>query len=184
MFQRVLYLTSLIACVTAQATTLKFCYESKELLPHYRGEGILTPSEKPGAAIEIMQKLDEMLSNVHIEFVREPWKRCLNDLKLGKVDALIARHSVSREVFAKYPKTSKNELDNERAISSTATCFIHKKNVPLKWNGHELYLVNTRLKFEYFINLYKLNYFNSKYQIMCYWKRWQTFRKANFSMGN
>lgn len=140
MFQRVLYLTSLIACVTAQATTLKFCYESKELLPHYRGEGILTPSEKPGAAIEIMQKLDEMLSNVHIEFVREPWKRCLNDLKLGKVDALIARHSVSREVFAKYPKTSKNELDNERAISSTATCFIHKKNVPLKWDGHDLYV--------------------------------------------
>lgn len=140
MFQRFFYLTCLIACVTAQATTLKFCYESKELLPHYRGEGILTPSEKPGAAIEIMQKLDEMLSTVHIEFVREPWKRCLNDLKLGKVDALIARHSVSREVFAKYPKTSKNELDNERAISSTATCFIHKKNVPLKWDGHDLYV--------------------------------------------
>jgi len=138
MFQRFLYLICLTACVTAQATTLKFCYESKELLPHYRGEGVLTPSEKPGAAIEIAQKLDEMLSKVQIEFVREPWKRCLNDLKLGKVDALIARHSVSREAFAKYPKTTKNELDNERAISSTATCFIHKKNVPLKWNGHEL----------------------------------------------
>ncbi|MAD90523.1 MAG: hypothetical protein CMK64_12520 [Pseudoalteromonas sp.] len=138
MFQRFLYLICLTACVTAQATTLKFCYESKELLPHYRGEGVLTPSEKPGAAIEIVQKLDEMLSKVQIEFVREPWKRCLNDLKLGKVDALIARHSVSRETFAKYPKTINNELDNERAISSTATCFIHKKNVPLKWNGHEL----------------------------------------------
>jgi polar amino acid transport system substrate-binding protein len=138
MFQLFLYLICLTACVTVQATTLKFCYESKELLPHYRGEGVLTPSEKPGAAIEIVQKLDEMLSKVQIEFVREPWKRCLNDLKLGKVDALIARHSVSRESFAKYPKTTKNELDNERAISSTATCLIHKKNVPLKWDGNQL----------------------------------------------
>jgi polar amino acid transport system substrate-binding protein len=138
MFRRFLYLICLIACVTAQATTLKFCYESKELLPHYRGEGVLTPTEKPGAAIEIVQKLDEMLSNVQIQFVREPWKRCLNDLKQGKVDALIARHSSGREAFAKYPRTAKNELDNARAISSTATCFIHKKNVPIHWNGDEL----------------------------------------------
>ena len=138
MFQRYLYLIFLIACTTAQATTLKFCYESKELLPHYRGEGVLTPTEKPGAAIEIMQKLDDMLTNVQIQFVREPWKRCLNDLKQGKVDALIARYSSKRELFAKYPKNSSNKLDNSRAISSTATCFIHKKNVPIKWDGKNL----------------------------------------------
>ena len=138
MCQRFLYLICSICCLSAQASTLKFCYESKELLPHYRGEGVSTPSEKPGAAIEILQELDDMISNVQIQLVREPWKRCLNHLRQGKVDALIARHSLDREEFAKYPKTRNNKLDNECAISSTSTCFIHKKNVPLKWDGQEL----------------------------------------------
>jgi len=138
MLQRFLLLICVIACTSAQATTLKFCYESKELLPHYRGEGVIVPSERPGAAIEIIQALDSKVENIKVEFIREPWKRCLNDLKLGKVDALIARHSTGREGFAKYPKNQSGDLDPNKSVSTSATCFIHKKNLPLEWDGKTL----------------------------------------------
>ena len=122
----------------SEATTLNFCYESKELFPHYIGEGVHVPDKKPGAAIEMLQHLDSNFHNVQIRFVREPWNRCLNDLKLGKVDALIARYSEGRVKFAKYPKQNNGAIDTSRSFSNTSTCFIHSNNVLLEWDGQEL----------------------------------------------
>ena len=82
--------------------------------------------------------MDNNLEEINIILKREPWKRCLNDLEHGKVDALIARYSCNREGFAKYPKTSFDKIDTTKAFSNTATCFIHRKNVLLEWDGADL----------------------------------------------
>lgn len=121
-----------------ESHSLLFCYENKEVAPHYLGEGTNVPKQKPGAAIEIMQNLDVLLPNTQIQYVRAPWKRCLNDLKLGKVDALIGRYTEERAEFAIYPKDDKGELDVNKAFSTTSSCFIHDQDLDLSWDGNNL----------------------------------------------
>ena len=117
---------------------LRFCYENKELPPHYMGMGLTVPKVKPGAVIDIMQHLDNTLSNVTIVYIREPWKRCLKDLKLGKVDAVIGRYTNERNEFAQYPMADDINLNNALAFSRTSSCLIYHKDLNVKWDGKQL----------------------------------------------
>lgn len=125
---------------TAQANEqkLRFCYENQELFPHYLKNDAEVPKQNPGAAVEVMQVLDRKLPHTQIEFTRAPWKRCLNDLKLGKVDAVIGRYTPERAEFATYPRLMNGMVDTSKALSVTASCFIHDVSLPLKWDGTRL----------------------------------------------
>lgn len=118
--------------------TLRFCYENKEVPPHYMGEGLSVPESRPGAAIEIMQRLGKPIHNLDIDFVRKPWKRCLDELKKGKVDALIGRYSPQRGTFGVFPKSKNGTLNQDLAFSQTMSCFIYDQSISLQWDGKEL----------------------------------------------
>lgn len=126
------------AKASSSGQVLTFCYENQELFPHYLTNDIDVPEHKPGAAIEIMQKLDQQLTDLEFKFVRMPWKRCLNQLESGKVDALIGRYTDDRAKFAVYPRTNEGSLDNTKAISVTTSCFIHDNSLSLEWDGNKL----------------------------------------------
>lgn len=96
------------------------------------------PENKPGAAIETIQVIDQELKNVEVKFVRMPWKRCLSQLKQGKADAVIGRYTDERAEFAVFPMKKSGQLDTSKAISITESCFIHDKSVPLSWDGKNL----------------------------------------------
>lgn len=115
-----------------------FCYENKELFPHYLETDIEVPEHNPGAAIEVIQQLDKRLPQTRFKFVRAPWKRCLNHLESGKVDALIARHTEQRAAFAQYPRNALGQVDNNKAFSFTSSCFLYNKNLNLQWDGQRL----------------------------------------------
>lgn len=117
---------------------LRFCYENKEVPPHYMGEGLTVPKSRPGAAIEVIQRLGKTINNVDIEFIRKPWKRCLDELKKGKVDALIGRYSPERATYGIFPKQADGVLDDKLAFSRTMSCFIYDESLPLEWDGREL----------------------------------------------
>lgn len=129
---------SLIAEATSNVQKLRFCYEDQELFPHYLKNDANVPQHRPGAAIEIMQALDEKLSGTVVEFSRAPWKRCLNELKLGKVDALIGRYTPERAEFGMFPRGVNGAVDTAKALSVTSSCFIHDVSLPLKWDGVKL----------------------------------------------
>lgn len=117
---------------------LRFCYENKEVFPHYLNNDSDVPIHRPGAAIEIIQELDRKLPNTDIEFIRAPWKRCLKELKLNKVDAVIGRYTLERSEFAIYPRQVNGMIDTTKAFSTTSSCLIHDVSLPLKWDGKSL----------------------------------------------
>lgn len=129
---------SLKSEATSNVQKLRFCYENQELFPHYLKSDSEVPKHRPGAAIEVMQALDNRLPDIVVEFSRAPWKRCLNDLKLGKVDALIGRYTTERAEFGMYPRGTNGTVDTSKALSVTASCFIHDVSLPLKWDGVKL----------------------------------------------
>ena len=121
-----------------EPTSIVFCYENKQVPPHYLGEGLIVPGTKPGAAIEIMRQLEERYRIIKVVFVRKPWKRCLNDLEQGKVDAIIGRYSEERAQFGVFPRNKNNKLNPELAFSRTMSCFVHDKALTLDWDGKTL----------------------------------------------
>lgn len=44
--------------------------------------------KKPGMVVEALQLLEKK-AQVQFEYVRQPWKRTLNNLRAGKLDAVI-----------------------------------------------------------------------------------------------
>lgn len=138
MFLTVLIFLSLHAHGTSnKQVTLTYCYENKPVLPHFYGEGPLVPKSNPGPAIDILNQVATYHPDLIIKFVRYPWKRCLNDLASGKVDAVVGRYDPFREQIARYPKTSDGELDNSLSFSNSDSCLLHKAG-SINWDGETL----------------------------------------------
>jgi len=114
---------------------LRYCYESRELLPHFSGNSLFVPKESPGAAIEILQQLDQLTQSVTITYIRAPWKRCLKDLASGEIDGLVGSFSNARAEFGVYP--IKNNLpDINKAFSQSSTCLIQLNTANINWRGN------------------------------------------------
>ena len=130
-----------MSCVTYgnsnQVVNVTYCYENKPLLPHFLGSGPDVPMQHPGPSVEILQHLEKLTPNVKITFVRFPWKRCLNDLQTGKVDAVIGSYNKLREQIGRYPKTKKGEIDTDRNFSTTSSCLLYPENDIVR-DGHRL----------------------------------------------
>lgn len=128
---------------TAHTTTpVTFCYENRELLPHYAKPALqsdVVPAVKPGAAIEILQQLDKDTPSVTFTYVRMPWKRCLKEIKQGKVDAVIGRFTPERQKFSVFPITDE-QPDPKRAFSVASGCLVYNNNHNIKWDGKTITL--------------------------------------------
>ena len=133
----ILYVYSASLFAVDNSINLLFCYEDKELPPYFLGKGPATPPQEPGATIEVLQQVVSEIPQLSLTFIRQPWKRCLNDLKHNKVDAIIASHQLKREILGVYPKMN-NQIDSTRAISEHGTCFIRRSETEITWDGSSL----------------------------------------------
>ncbi|OMH39104.1 hypothetical protein [Motiliproteus sp. MSK22-1] len=120
--------------LAAESIRFDFCYEDRELLPYYRGNGSEIPEENPGKTIEAVRKLDERVDEVNIHYQRAPWKRCLALLEKGVVSGVIASYKAQREEIGVYPKKN-NRDDLKRAFSLTGYCLFVRQDSNLSWNG-------------------------------------------------
>lgn len=118
--------------------TITFCYENKQLLPHFVGNTSSIPAHNPGGAIDVIQALDKALPNVSFELVRYPWSRCLKELETGNVQSVIGRFTEMRAAYAAYPRTIDGDIDKTKAFSRTTACFLYHKDFPIEWDGNNL----------------------------------------------
>lgn len=137
------YLVGLLLVVWSgwcHASTLKFCYEDKQLRPYYFGNGADVPADLPGATIEHLRLLVSKQPGLQLELRRLPWKRCLQQLEQGEVDALIASYAKEREAIGRYPKVAPDNsaaVDARRAFSEHQTCLVRKPNASWGWDGQK-----------------------------------------------
>ncbi|MFH1156466.1 MAG: transporter substrate-binding domain-containing protein [Pseudomonadota bacterium] len=82
-----------------------------------------------GFEIEILKAVFKTLDvEVEVEFVVHPWKRCLDDLKMGRADALVSLlKTPERESYAYFP---------ENHISLSRTVFFTRTDRPISFGGN------------------------------------------------
>ena len=129
-----LFLGHSITAFSQQTIPFVMCYEDRQLLPYFAGEGKQVPKESPGVSIEILQILDMEQPEITISFRREPWKRCLVLLEVGDISGVIASYKVSRHKIGKYPMVG-DTPDESRAFEITRYCLYTKTNSNFIWNG-------------------------------------------------
>jgi len=139
LIMRLLTIMLLVACQIIQAEPVipfKYCYENKEIHPWFLGSGSTVPKSNPGATIEFLRILDAQSPEFAIHYERAPWKRCLLNLELGIVDAVIGSYKPERVHLGKYPRKD-DKLDSTRAfeIGSSYCLFVHKDSA-INWDGN------------------------------------------------
>jgi polar amino acid transport system substrate-binding protein len=110
-------------------TKMKFAAEDKDLYPTYLGSGTDTLAEKPGVTVELIRIVAK---DVGIEpvFVRAPWRRCMELLKEGEVDAVInGSYSSARAEFGAFPMQGEKPDDARKSHVWTYTLY-RKKGQP------------------------------------------------------
>lgn len=113
--------------------TFRFCYEEKSLPPFFLGQGLVIPDKRPGVMIEMLRQLDRTLSGLTVHYSRAPWSRCMEKLKLGHFDGVIANFSPKRLLYGIYPMKN-NGPDRQRAMSLASYCLYYTDS-SVRWNG-------------------------------------------------
>ncbi|WP_152087806.1 transporter substrate-binding domain-containing protein [Pseudoalteromonas sp. A25] len=97
------------------------------MAPSYMGVGLTVPSVRPGVSIEVLQMMERQIEGLNIQFVREPWQRCLHDMKRNKVDAVIASYRPERSQYMVFPTTESGELNTSLALNQFGRCLVGDK---------------------------------------------------------
>ncbi len=124
-----------LAAQDSAPSTVKFCYQNKELFPNYMGEMDTKLASKPGINIELVDRIALNL-NLNVLYVRYSWNRCLALLKAGRVDSFIASYNEDRAEYAVYPMAV-DGLDIEKRINTLGYYMYHTAGSPI-WNGNRL----------------------------------------------
>ncbi len=96
----------------------------------------------PGIFIEQMRYIEKK-ANISFKYKRIPWKKCLINLKRGKLDGVICgSFKKERGVF---PMTSAGKPDSKRQFSGSSYYLYVKKDSDLKWNGKKFNKSNIRI---------------------------------------
>ena len=118
--------------MAAGAAPLKFCYEDIPQPPW-------TMPDKTGLAFEILAKV-ERVTNEQFKYVSRPWRRCLEELRLGLVDGIVAAgDSPERRNFARFPQAPDGRLNVDAAIYVDRAYVFMQPNAHASWDGKELY---------------------------------------------
>ena len=128
-----------LASPSINALTLTFAYENKPQPPYYLGDANQVFAEKPGIAVEMLQKLDQNMDELEIKFVRMPWKRALYSLKSNRVDGIFnASYKPERLDFGRYPtKDAKQNgpIDSDRRITRISYSLYCLDSFAFNWQG-------------------------------------------------
>lgn len=122
------------AVAAVAQTVMKFAAEDKELYPTYLGDGVETLAEKPGVTVELI-RLTAADLGITPTFIRAPWRRCLDLLKGGEVDAAInASFNSERLEYGEYPLKDGKPDESKKSHVWTYTLY-RKKGSHISWNG-------------------------------------------------
>lgn len=114
---------------------IRICYEDENFPPFLLGTTADQETQGAGMLPDLIN-LSARTLGVEIEYQRLPWKRCLNAVERGDVDALFAIiYTDARDTWAAYPKTD-GEPDGRYLYLSEYPVFV-PNNSALQWDGSE-----------------------------------------------
>lgn len=119
------------AAHAAKEPPLRLCYEDVDQRPWS------TPGGK-GLNFELLRRVQSHLSEQFI-FSPKPWKRCLSELKLGQVDAVIAAaDAVERRAWSRIPQLPDGREDPARALFEDSALVFLRVGGHAGWDGQQL----------------------------------------------
>lgn len=102
--------------------------------PWIMGGGSQFDPQSPGIEIDLYRLMAARL-DLKLKMIRIPWKRCLSDLKQGRVDGIFpASYKPERMSFGVYPMRN-DQVDPFRKSRDSAYFLYTHKNAPLGWDG-------------------------------------------------
>src|SRR3954467_6087209 len=139
---------------------MKFAAEDKDLYPTYLGSGTDTLAEKPGVTVELIRLAAKDIG-IEPVFVRAPWRRCMELLKEGEVDAVInGSYSSARTGFWAFPMQGEKPDDGRKSHVWAYTLY-RKKGSQVAWDGSKFSNVDgplgTPLGYSIVADLKKMN---------------------------
>ncbi|XLZ67996.1 transporter substrate-binding domain-containing protein [Massilia sp. SR12] len=120
-----------MAAHAAKEPPLRLCFEDVDQRPWS------TPGGK-GLNFELLKRVESHL-NEQFLFSAKPWKRCLSELKLGQVDAVIgAADAVERRAWSRIPQLPDGREDPARALFEDSALVFLRVGGNGSWDGREL----------------------------------------------
>lgn len=121
--------------VAGQPAALVMCYE----------DVVQRPWSSPGATglnFELLRRVERQLGERFV-YAAKPWRRCIEELRLGSVDAVIATaDSKARRSFAAYPLLPDGSADPARALFTDSVNVFLRAGGQGSWDGHTLVAPN------------------------------------------
>jgi polar amino acid transport system substrate-binding protein len=120
----------------AQSAPIKLCYEDSDNAPWLikGGQGLNN----------VLLDMAAAKSNVKIEQVALPWKRCLDSLASGAVAGAIgASFTAERAAYATYPTTADGKPDPARRIKTDGYSLYRQKGTSANWDGKQFSQLTT-----------------------------------------
>ena len=134
------YLAAILLLISSaiDAKPLQVCYEDNEhspALPKHSVEGIATYGIHSQLATKAF-----LLAQVEVELSRLPWKRCLHDTSLGKMDAAIGvGWTLERQQQLAFPLDKHQEPDARFSLLQVDYHLYTHQQSELSWDGKNLH---------------------------------------------
>ena len=131
----ILLWVALAANSSVFAKDFQFCLENQQVPPFLLGTADIV--EGKNGIVGDLLFISSQTSNLPIKFNRRPWKRCIEELKHGKVDAVAAFvFSEDRDNWSAFPKTN-GELDDRFFYQSNYMVFTYPGS-QISWDGESM----------------------------------------------
>ena len=118
------------------ATKLLLATDDTPGNPWIMGGGSQFDPHLPGIEIELYRLVAARL-DLELKMIRIPWKRCLADLKQGRVDGIFpASFKPERLALGAYPMRN-GLVDSSRKSRDGAYYLYTHQSAPLRWNGQQ-----------------------------------------------
>jgi polar amino acid transport system substrate-binding protein len=119
------------AARAGQPAPLVLCYEDVVQRPWSTPAGA-------GLNFELLKRVEKQLGE-HFNYVAKPWKRCLEEVRTGAVDAVIgAADAPERRAFALVPTLPDGKSDPARALFTDNAYVYLRVGGGASWDGRHL----------------------------------------------
>lgn len=117
-------------CVTS-SPSIRLCQDSEDVYPW-------TLQNKPGLNI-ILLKIVEKKIDVNFEILSEPWQRCQQDMKAGKIDGMFAISYLNeRQEFGVYPMRGTMPDVDKAMMVDGYSLYRRRNDNDVNWDGKTL----------------------------------------------
>lgn len=126
-----------VLTVMAAPMAMTACVDDRPWLPYTNPD-----LKKPGTMQVLVAQVAAELG-VALEVRALPWRRCQQDVRTGKVDAVIGAADVpfNREL-AEFPLAG-GEVDQQRALGVARVVLAKRVDSPVDWDGQTFHLLTT-----------------------------------------